>query len=104
MRKYLINDEFLTAQEAAIKYDVRIGTIYTASNRNTLNSLGKKRGPKPLPVRIRGIGFDSAEEAGKHNNVKTTTVWSALAQCKENNVGKVNNPHFKDELKAMSKS
>ena len=97
-RKYPIRGELFTAREAADRFDVLVSTIYSAKQKGTLDSIGVKRGPKPYPVRVRGIIFNSPRETAKHNNVKIATVYSSIENGKENTIGKIKNPDYDKEV------
>lgn len=46
------------------------------------------KGPKPLPVRIRGVEYASAREAAKKFKVAVSTVYWMIGKGREDEIGK----------------
>lgn len=70
---------FDTVAAAANAHGVHPNAVYIARRKGTLHRVGTGRvGAEPLPVRIGGVDYTSAEAAAKALNVARAAIYSAI--------------------------
>ena len=100
LKKYDFDGEKLTVPEAMEKFGLTKYQVQARVRRKRTDkpTVVYKRGPKPMPVRSRGVTYECALDCAKHNNVGVDAVYIAVNEGKIDHIGKNSNPNYEQEM------
>ena len=99
-RLYLIKGEMITEVDAAIKYNTTVPRVQMLIRLGQTDFIDKPQppGPKPGPITVRGIRFETRKECAKHNKMHYKTVDIYVSKGKIDQIGMHTNPYYGQEL------